>query len=154
VGDIESLGSLLGVETFVVQLAIIKMSSTIRFENYRISYYHTSFNDFLMDKERSGTLYLYAPDVAGPVSQGLFRLWVSPSTARHYNLLRQIGPRFCLNINSVDMHIHILKAFLATCLPTTFVVSPNISRILIIQTFHEFFESIEWGVSCSLNLFM
>ncbi|KAF5327428.1 hypothetical protein D9619_005115 [Psilocybe cf. subviscida] len=152
VDDIEIISSLLGEAAFVVKLAIIKMSSVIRVKEHtsyddpkrqathKISYYHTSFSDFLMDKARSGALYLYSPDIASSISKSLSRFWIHPTTAGDYKLLETVAQQLTKNsINVGDMHTHLLRAFLASQLPTTILNSGFFS---IISTFADLFTQI------------
>ncbi|KAF5327430.1 hypothetical protein D9619_005113 [Psilocybe cf. subviscida] len=140
IDDVDTLGSLLGEEAFVVELAITKMTSVVRFEKSAgtISYYHTSFSDFLVDKTRSGALYLYSPDVASTVEKALPRGWMQPTTREDYELLAAIAKNLSGNFKAGDMHIHIFRAFLATHLPTTIIVPRDYSSDSIIYTFSVF----------------
>ncbi|KAF5327433.1 hypothetical protein D9619_005110 [Psilocybe cf. subviscida] len=90
IDDIETVGSLLGETTFAVELAVRRMSSVIYFEEpWNIfSYYHTSFRDYLLDKQRSGVLYLYSPDIANTVANSLSTIWIHPTTMDDYKLMR------------------------------------------------------------------
>lgn len=117
----EDYGSILGEETPMVNLAIIKMSSVIRFESpwLEFSYYHTSFRDFLLDDRRSGELYLYSPRMATAVATAILsRFWVHPVFVPGYVALNKIcGLLSNSNSITVDILIDILRAFLELRVP-------------------------------------
>lgn len=155
-GNVNLIGSLLGEDIFVLRLAIIKMSSVIRFEQrtHTISYYHISFGDFLQEKERSGALHIYSSDVASAIAQAVSRLWVHPTTLEDYQLLKLIDFRLHNSTGAMDIHVHIVKAFLASHLPTTIVFPPNCSdRYLITYILYKFFDGIDCAVSRIYVLF-
>ncbi|KAF5326859.1 hypothetical protein D9619_005145 [Psilocybe cf. subviscida] len=127
--DVATLSSLLGKEKSIIELAIIKVSSVIQFEKHRISYYHTSFNDFLQDQERSGALYLYTPDVATKVAKAISKLWMHPDSEKECYSLGIVGCQLWQDhIHcTAEMNVYILEAFLASHLPTTFMAPNNLS---------------------------
>lgn len=147
--NVKTISSILKEAAYVVELAVIKLSSVIRLDKRAnaIFYYHTSFSDYLEDEERCGALYLRRADVASTVATSLSRCWMRPSSADDYRLLDTIGKRLADNISAADMHIHVLRAFLATPLPTTIVVPPGHPHDEITRMFSFFFIKISTAVS-------
>lgn len=140
VSKVDMICRIIGEETFSVELALIKMTSVIRLKKQKVSYYHTSFSEFLQAKERSGDLYLYSPRVGTAVAEALIsRFWNHPATfgGDDHNLIGSILRHF--NNIPVDMQINILETFLVTSLPTSLVtINPFIG---------DFFKLMERNVS-------
>ncbi|KAF5327424.1 hypothetical protein D9619_005119 [Psilocybe cf. subviscida] len=132
--NIKVLAARLLEDTSVVKLALLRVSSLLQIETGEycqyIGFHHTSFEDFLCDKERSSDLYVFSPNVASAVAQALSSLWLFPiSDVTEYQWFDYISTvkadRYLLGIPGreigLEMYVHVINTLVATKMPSSFL---------------------------------
>ncbi|KAF5327736.1 hypothetical protein D9619_005146 [Psilocybe cf. subviscida] len=124
---IQSLAARVSEDESIVELALLRVSSILQIQEFAsrqyIAFHHTSFEEFLRDKERSGDLYVFAPNVARAVAHGLSSLWLHPiSDLDEYRLFRDMSELMsAYNMPNTEMYLHVIKTLVATRIPASFL---------------------------------
>ncbi|KAF5326809.1 hypothetical protein D9619_005121 [Psilocybe cf. subviscida] len=122
-GKLDDLAARLLEDKSMVELALLRVSSLVQISKSHqfITFHHTSFEEFLRDKERSGDLYVFSTNVAGAVAQALSSLWLHPlSNMADYWWFDYISTVSRKPHNN-DMYLHVINILVATKIPASFL---------------------------------